>query len=155
MARTEINTQQIGDGEVTRADLNTVDSSKAVIAKVLAGTGINIDSTGVDEGTGDVTISVNSSGGGTTKFQVEIDFGDNNGSEECNVKFTVADTNIPNGEEIFCQVMNKETADHTDEEAMCEELKAYPENIIAGVSFDVNIFAPNGTWGKYLINIMY
>lgn len=63
MARTEVNTKQVGDGEITRSDLNTTDSSKAVIARVIAGTGIQISSTGADTGTGDVTISTTESGG--------------------------------------------------------------------------------------------
>jgi len=154
MARTEINTQQIGDGEVTRADLNIANSSKAVIRRIIAGTGIQINSTGVDTGTGDVTINVVGSGD-VMKFQVEIDFGDVVGEEETNIKFTVADTSITTGQKIFCQVANEETDDHTNEEAMCEEIMAYPQNIIAGTSFDINVIAPNGTWGKYLINIMY
>lgn len=42
---------------VTRADLDTTNAGHAVIAKVRAGRGLTISSTGVDEGTGDVTVS--------------------------------------------------------------------------------------------------
>jgi hypothetical protein len=57
MARTQINGTQVGDGTVGRADLNTATAGSAVIRKVIAGTGITISSTGVDEGTGDVTVN--------------------------------------------------------------------------------------------------
>jgi hypothetical protein len=57
MAKTQINSDQIGIGEVTREDLNTADTGLAVVAKIVQGSGITIQSTGVDSGTGDVTIS--------------------------------------------------------------------------------------------------
>lgn len=62
--RTEIRTNQIEDGGVTRDDLNTADTGKAVVRKIIQGTGISISSTGVDSGTGDVEI--NATGGGVT-----------------------------------------------------------------------------------------
>ena len=54
----EIKSHQIDDGEVKRADLNTAESGSAVTTKIVAGTGIELSSTGVDAGTGDVTVSV-------------------------------------------------------------------------------------------------
>jgi hypothetical protein len=66
MARTEVRTQQIQDGGVTRDDLNTADSGKAVVRKIVQGSGVTISSTGVDSGTGDVTI--NATGGVGTAF---------------------------------------------------------------------------------------
>jgi uncharacterized protein involved in outer membrane biogenesis len=56
---TEIRSTQIRDGEVKRQDLNTADSGSAVITKVISGANIGISSTGVDAGTGDVTIALN------------------------------------------------------------------------------------------------
>ena len=55
-------------GSVIRHTLNTTTPNQAVIRKIIAGNGIVISSTGVDDGTGDVTISVDitgSGGGGT------------------------------------------------------------------------------------------
>jgi hypothetical protein len=63
MPQTRIRGSVIEDGSILRADLNTVTPGSAVITKVLAGSGISITSTGVDAGTGDVTI--NASGGGS------------------------------------------------------------------------------------------
>ena len=58
--KTVIRSEQIGDAEVKRADLNVTTSSSAVIAKAVQGTGISLSSTGVDAGTGDVTINIDS-----------------------------------------------------------------------------------------------
>lgn len=54
---TSIRSEQIRDGDVKRADLNTDETGSAVIRKVIAGYGVSISSTGVDTGTGDVTIA--------------------------------------------------------------------------------------------------
>jgi hypothetical protein len=69
MARTEIKTEQVGDEQVTRQDLNVSNSSQAVIARVIAGAGIQIASTGVDTGTGDVTITA--TGGGVLNISIK------------------------------------------------------------------------------------
>lgn len=57
MARTEVRSGQIADGNVTRDDLNVADSGKAVVRKIIQGSGVTISSTGADSGTGDVTIN--------------------------------------------------------------------------------------------------
>ena len=61
MPLTQIKGHQIFDGTVKKDDINTTDSGQAVITKVIAGDGISIDSTGVDSGTGDVTINTTQS----------------------------------------------------------------------------------------------
>lgn len=61
---TEITSRQIRDDGVYRSDLNVNSTGNAVIRKIIAGTNITIGSTGVDSGTGDVTI--NSSGGSSS-----------------------------------------------------------------------------------------
>lgn len=58
MGKTEVISTQVKDEEVKRADLNVSLSGSAVIAKVVAGSNISLASTGVDIGTGDVTIGV-------------------------------------------------------------------------------------------------
>ena len=57
MPRTRISTREIGNGEVKKEDLNITLPNQAVIQQILAGVGISLDFTGVDEGTGIVTIS--------------------------------------------------------------------------------------------------
>lgn len=54
--QTRITERLIKDANVTRAKLNVTVEGKAVIRKIIAGAGIKITSTGIDPGTGDVTI---------------------------------------------------------------------------------------------------
>jgi hypothetical protein len=56
MAATQVNSD--GIGEVRRNDLDITTSGEAVLRKIIAGTNVSISSTGVDAGTGDVTINV-------------------------------------------------------------------------------------------------
>lgn len=55
MAKTRVRTTQLR--KIKRADLNTTTSTKAVVTKIIAGTGVTLSSTGVDNGTGDVTLN--------------------------------------------------------------------------------------------------
>ena len=57
MSRTQFTGQQVSDSSVQRQDLDAVTAGSAVIKKVVAGTNITINSSGVDSGTGDVTIN--------------------------------------------------------------------------------------------------
>ena len=76
MARTLINGPEgISTGTLTRALLNTTTAASAVIAKVVAGTNITLTSTGVDAGTGDVTINATTFVGMTTDFVFVLDGG--------------------------------------------------------------------------------
>lgn len=52
-----IDSDIIKQGSVSRSDLNTTTVGGAVVARVVQGTGITINSTGADSGTGDVTIN--------------------------------------------------------------------------------------------------
>lgn len=57
MGRTQISGEQILDQSIKRADLDTTTPGNAIVTKLVAGTGISLNSTGVDAGTGDVTIN--------------------------------------------------------------------------------------------------
>lgn len=63
MGRTQLSTREIGS--VQRNDFDITTSGQAVITKIVAGTNVSLSSTGVDAGTGDVTINVTSTGGMT------------------------------------------------------------------------------------------
>jgi hypothetical protein len=92
MPITQLRGTQVLAGSIQRSDLDTTTAGEAIIRKVLAGTNVTISSTGVDAGTGDVTINVPSvpaSPAGNTKevqynnagttagaANVEIDSGD-------------------------------------------------------------------------------
>jgi hypothetical protein len=60
VARTSIPTSQIRD--VGRDDMITATSGQAVTTKIVQGSGISLSSTGVDSGTGDVTVGLGVSG---------------------------------------------------------------------------------------------
>jgi len=61
MAVTGVRSEQVNNGEIKRDDLNTAEAGQAVTRKIIAGAGASISSTGVDTGTGDVTISASAS----------------------------------------------------------------------------------------------
>lgn len=56
---------QIADGSIQRVDLDVTTAGQAVSRKAIAGLGITLTSTGVDAGTGDVTINAKSFGAPT------------------------------------------------------------------------------------------
>jgi hypothetical protein len=58
MPRTQIGTTLIEDGSVRRVDINTVTTTQALITKVIVNSPLTISSTGVDSGTGDVTLGL-------------------------------------------------------------------------------------------------
>lgn len=58
MAQTQLTGKQIGDGTVQRADLDTTTAGSSLIRKIIAGLGFSATSTGVDAGTGDVTLNL-------------------------------------------------------------------------------------------------
>ena len=65
MAATLLRGNQVVDGGIQRVDLDVATAGQAVIRKAIAGLGITLTSTGVDAGTGDVTISAKSFGADT------------------------------------------------------------------------------------------
>ena len=66
MSRTELSGKQVKDGSVQRVDMDVSTSGQAVTTKIVAGDNISLSSTGVDAGTGDVTVSL----GGTVAADI-------------------------------------------------------------------------------------
>lgn len=56
MARTRFNSLQVKTGGIGKDNLNTDTTGKAVATRLISGNGTRLESTGVDSGTGDVTI---------------------------------------------------------------------------------------------------
>jgi hypothetical protein len=56
MPQTQIKSSQLLDGGVQREDINISVSGHALITKIIAGNGLTESHTGVDAGTGDVTL---------------------------------------------------------------------------------------------------
>lgn len=87
-------------------------------------------------------------------LQVQVDFGPAvNGTEDTVTTTAVTATWVAVGSVIQCTVSGRTTLDHEEEDAALEGITAYPIRITAGVGFDVVASAPNGSWGRYLINI--
>ena len=60
MAKTRLDPlNQLSAGSLVRSLFNVLTSGSAVITKVIAGGGLGINYTGIDAGTGDVTLTVN------------------------------------------------------------------------------------------------
>jgi hypothetical protein len=128
MKRTYISGRQIRDGSVQRVDMDVVTTDQAVITKVVAGTNISISSTGVDTGTGDVTVNVNGLADVATSgdFQDLINTpsllenalvtrerptGDIDGT---NAVFTLANTPIEGTEEVYLNGILQESGAGND-----------------------------------------
>ena len=70
MTRTQITGQQVKNSSVQRDDLDSVTVGQAVTKKLIAGSNVTFSSTGVDAGTGDVTINAVLSGTGSQLSQL-------------------------------------------------------------------------------------
>jgi len=68
MGATQLTGLQVKDGTIQRLDLDVVTPGKAVVAKIIQGAGISISSSGVDAGTGDVTIAATGTAPVTSVF---------------------------------------------------------------------------------------
>lgn len=66
MAATNVRSGQLKDGDVKRVDMDITTAGQAVATKIVAGTNVTITYTGVDSGTGDVTINAAVAGGGVS-----------------------------------------------------------------------------------------
>jgi hypothetical protein len=56
---------------------------------------------------------------------------------------------------LTASVAAVDTTDHLAEEALVEQITVYPtSNIVAGVSFELEGYAPNQTWGMYKVNVI-
>lgn len=71
MPRTQIPSTLIEDGSVRRVDINTTTTGSALITKLLVNSPLTISSTGVDSGTGDVTLGL-STAGLVTSFNTRV-----------------------------------------------------------------------------------
>jgi hypothetical protein len=81
------------------------------------------------------------------------DFGsaDNGGSDAMSVVVTVAAAWVTSTSYPIVEI--GPGGDHTDaDDLTSEEVYALVTNIVIGVSFDIEVFAPNGTWGQWLVN---
>lgn len=90
----------------------------------------------------------------TSTTQAQVDFGFGSGNEGDSAIVTVLADWAASGSKLIAQPALVATADHDPDDIYAEEIIAYAENIIDGVSFDIVAKAPNNSWGKYKINIV-
>lgn len=84
--------------------------------------------------------------------QGTVDFGFLTGQEENNASITVSAPWVSTGSIIVASPSGIATADHAPDDYMVEGLHCGVSNIVAGVGFDINVYADNGTFGQYIIN---
>jgi hypothetical protein len=75
MARTQLNARQLLNGTIQQEDIDTTTTGKAMITKVVPGVGITLSSTGVDPGTGIVTINAIGGSGSVVHHDRNVDGG--------------------------------------------------------------------------------
>lgn len=94
-----------------------------------------------------------SSGGSGNFGNATVNFVNPVGPEETTATVTVTGQSwVTSGSFILCDPFGGVTLDHGNEDAFVEGLVAYATNLVPGVGFDIQVLAPNGTWGRYTIN---
>lgn len=89
--------------------------------------------------------------GGINKAQGAVDFGQLTPTEDTTARLTVAAPWVTANSSLFCTVV--EGQNHTDDEIAAEQIVATVGNIVPGISFDVVLSSPNGSSGKFLVNV--
>ena len=85
---------------------------------------------------------------------VLVDFGHQSGYELDFVTVTVAAPWVNQSTRLICTPVAVSTADHDPIDVVIEQISAKANNQVTGVGFDLIVSAPNGTFGKYLINVV-
>jgi hypothetical protein len=100
-----------------------------------------------------ITPPASSGGGGSGNFvQALVDFGFATAQEGDTAMVTVSAAWVTGASTILCNLAGKSTVDHDPEDGIIEGIVAYALNIVPGVSFDIEAYAPQGSFGKYYIN---
>lgn len=95
-------------------------------------------------------------GSGWIGYQATVDFGHPTGPTEGDeAVVTVPAVWVTSDMKFICTVVGG-TADHDDEDAVVEGITATvePVSVVPGVSFDVKAYAPEGSWGRYYVNVL-
>jgi hypothetical protein len=85
--------------------------------------------------------------GGVNTSLVAVDFG----TDSDYLVITVPATWVASTSSIGFAV-TPNLLDHDIEDCLLEQINCTYGNIVAGVSFDLHLHAPNGTWGRYNIS---
>lgn len=93
--------------------------------------------------------TINEQPSNTRMGQAILDFG--SAAEGDTATVTVLASWVQSTSIIICQVGAVTTADHDGEDPVVEAIQARAINIVPGVSFDIEAYAPSGTWGQYVV----
>ena len=135
----------IVDGSIIRDDINVTTTGKALITKVIPGLNVNISSTGIDPGTGDVTINVTaipatvdySKAGSLISQRSKVNFTDSN-----LIQFTLADDAANGRVDISASIVDSPILNGT--------LTA--NNILPLTNNISNIGSPTARFGSIYVN---
>jgi hypothetical protein len=86
--------------------------------------------------------------------QVAVDFGSASGGESPQASVSVSAPWVTNASVILCNAAGVATPDHDPEDAALEGITAVAANLNEGVGFDIIARAPQGSWGRFNINII-
>ncbi len=86
--------------------------------------------------------------------QVTVDFGNASGGEADMATVSVDAEWVTNDSVILCNAAGVATPDHDAEDVALEGITAVATNLNEGIGFDVIARAPQGSWGRFNINIM-
>lgn len=86
--------------------------------------------------------------------EVEIDFGFSGGGEGDTASVTVPADWITAASKIICQPCLCNGPDHGPEDPVVENISVKATRIVAGVSFDIEGYAPQGTWGRFRVAVI-
>lgn len=90
------------------------------------------------------------------KVQVTIDFQHrtSTGGEQDSASTTVMAPWVTSKTMFTLQMVSMPTTDHDNADWYYEQISLHIENVIPGTSFDVCGYAPNNSWGQYLVNVV-
>lgn len=95
------------------------------------------------------------SSGGVNTVQVTVDFGFTVSQEGDTARITVTGQPwVTPSSIILCNPVAASTVDHDLDDVTVEGIVAYAQNLVGGIGFDVVAYAPQNSFGKYVINAM-
>lgn len=88
------------------------------------------------------------------KASATLDFGFATGNEGDLATSTVSASWVTSSTRLVCLPSPADSPDHSVEETLAEDIRFSAVNVIPGTSFDVEAYAPNGTWGRHNCSIL-
>lgn len=95
-----------------------------------------------------------SGGDPVVSAQCEVDFGFPGGGEDGTASVFVPYPAATAGMRAVCAPAPAATPDHDPEDAALERLHSYISDVQPGVGFTVTCSSLNGTWGRYLVDVV-